>query len=1361
MMKFSCIVVIYCMKKVYSIILTVLSFFFLTTNYCISQSIPEIISTLEIDTLLNHGPKDNRINLAIGNIKSVENSNPFPSKTDLISVITPVLEKFDPQDSDAKTGFSQYNKFFNVYSIWFPDPILYEPIPEYYQLTQGIRNELFLPWASENHGWITMFYTGGGGNGAGVVREQRVGDGTTSTDWETVLHEFNHTMPGLYDEYTASGEWSNYVCLDGPNVTSKIVIDEIPWRKWLEPDPIIPTPYSEEHFNQIGLFEGNISGYFGCYRPSAKSCYMGAGGFGEAFGQDMCSVCLQRFICMMYQYVNVIENPLPASSQIEINGNESIAFSADFIKPEPNTQKYEWFVNGILIEENVESIDVDFDACDQYEVKLVVTDTTEFVRYDEKFKDLYPEPKQVKIWNVNQSAVSSYNLNAQISATASDCKNVNNGSISIEPTGGLSPYQYSVNGKLTELPINGLAPGVYSVVIADSNGCSISEEIEITQDPILEFEICSSYLDNAWELSALIISADDQNLSYSWSNESTEPFITVNDVGSYSLTISNSNSCEVTREITLTEIESPLNVSYNVSNTLANKSTGAIYLSIYGGLEPYYVQWFQNDVVDQTSYLPNQVISSGNGEIDIHLPEFAFDDDISFGYDFWAERFTGSNFIGFDFEKSQTIEAYSITSNVDVKDRDGRSWILQGSDNGTEWTDIQTVNNFEFPERLQTFKFYLDEPATYQFFRLIFSENWGDSWIAIQQVEFGSFEAKLLPQHDDKRDLQSLDPGKYAFSIRDANGTCIDQDLNVSSFDNTSAIQPLEITKEGNYKVKISQPADGSSYFWSLNKDGSDLVHIGNDFQPSGPGQYYVRQYDDALSGFISDVKGFSITMSAPPQLQISTESISVLNPIENVEYYWYSNSIGGEPIHTGINFTPTDDGYYYVSARETKEYPEPINPTSIGGIFLHMDASDLDGDSNQDIALESSSAYDWTFTTGGKWDENGWFPYRSNYQNGLGIVDFATMWFQYVIVNPGQMKTLIMAYEESSFSFPNTAPLHGLNEYIPRHSDASQLFSNSAPASTLNGSTYLNGELVNPLTQPNPLEFIVLSVAFDNSVNFSPFASDEYWEGKLGELIVWDATLTDDQIKGVNEYLRKKWLSTADLESPRVRAAWGENILEDKDNDGYQEDVDCDDANALINPETLWYADKDSDGYGDASSFQIQCIQPTGYVLDSSDCDDDDAILNPLTVWYSDVDSDGYGDASSFLTQCSQPVGFVLDSNDCDDNNPSIYPGSIELLNNGIDENCDGIDLVMSLKNNPTNSILIYPNPALNMLNISSSEFILSIEIISITSQRARLFTYNNQLDVHLDISNYTNGFYLVKVVTLNQYYNQTIIIN
>ena len=193
---------------------------------------------------------------------------------------------------------------------------------------------------------------------------------------------------------------------------------------------------------------------------------------------------------------------------------------------------------------------------------------------------------------------------------------------------------------------------------------------------------------------------------------------------------------------------------------------------------------------------------------------------------------------------------------------------------------------------------------------------------------------------------------------------------------------------------------------------------------------------------------------------------------------------------------------------------------------------------------------------------------------------------------------------------------------------------------------------------------------------------------------------------------------------------------------------LDCNDTNSLINPNTSWFLDSDSDGFGDANSKEIGCYIGENYVLDSTDCDDlDPDFTIPVDTFYLDNDSDSFGDFSQFVIACFQPEGYVSNFSDCDDTNPLMFSSAIDINENGIDENCDGVDGYLSVQNNFITIFKIVPNPVKEWFSIESNFHFesISIEVIDVDGK----IVLQSEAVLKLNVFSLKNGLYFLKIIT------------
>ena len=138
-----------------------------------------------------------------------------------------------------------------------------------------------------------------------------------------------------------------------------------------------------------------------------------------------------------------------------------------------------------------------------------------------------------------------------------------------------------------------------------------------------------------------------------------------------------------------------------------------------------------------------------------------------------------------------------------------------------------------------------------------------------------------------------------------------------------------------------------------------------------------------------------------------------------------------------------------------------------------------------------------------------------------------------------------------------------------------------------------------------------------------------------------------------------------------------------DADGDGYLSTddggSDCDDGDASVHPDAteVWYdgVDQDCDGADDYDQDgDGQMASEHGGI----DCDDTNASVGVLAEEVEDgLDNncDGVIDEGT-NNYDDDGDGYSENDGDCDDNDASVSPGSPEVMGDGIDQDCDGIDL-------------------------------------------------------------------------------------
>ncbi len=188
-------------------------------------------------------------------------------------------------------------------------------------------------------------------------------------------------------------------------------------------------------------------------------------------------------------------------------------------------------------------------------------------------------------------------LIANASATGETGAGANDGTATADPTGGTPGYSYDWSNGGSTQTITGLAPGEYTVTVTDANNCTSVETVTVSSFDCSAVAIVVTGNDVSCNggddgTATANVSNGATPIAYLWSNGGTTQSIANLQAGTYSVTATDGNNCEVIGNITILEPSALSIASVSQVNVNCNgNSTGEATVEVAGGTPGYTYLW--------------------------------------------------------------------------------------------------------------------------------------------------------------------------------------------------------------------------------------------------------------------------------------------------------------------------------------------------------------------------------------------------------------------------------------------------------------------------------------------------------------------------------------------------------------------------------------------------------------------------------------------------------------------------------------------------------------------------------------------------------------------------------------------------
>ena len=180
---------------------------------------------------------------------------------------------------------------------------------------------------------------------------------------------------------------------------------------------------------------------------------------------------------------------------------------------------------------------------------------------------------------------------ATVTVDSVSCFSGSNGSVSVNATGGQTPYTYTwSNGTGSNF-----SAGNYTVTATDANGCTDVESFIIAQPTQLAWQTnqtnLSCYQDNSG-MASITVNDGTPPYTYAWTGGGNTASINGLAIGTYIVTVTDANLCTITESIIISEpTQLTVTGTVNLNTTCFGNCDGSAIASAFGGTPTYSYLW--------------------------------------------------------------------------------------------------------------------------------------------------------------------------------------------------------------------------------------------------------------------------------------------------------------------------------------------------------------------------------------------------------------------------------------------------------------------------------------------------------------------------------------------------------------------------------------------------------------------------------------------------------------------------------------------------------------------------------------------------------------------------------------------------